>query len=110
MTNKRSKHIPARKAIRLQFLGISLLSVAAVFVIALLSRSELRLSGEVLGAGDSSDLARLFMLRDCTRVERIQSTEESRFHILTCAPYDYLVESKPVDGVWEVTKIERVHD
>jgi len=94
----------------MQILGVSLLSVASVFVIALLSRSELRLSGEVLGAGDSDDLARLFELRDCTRVENVRSTQDVRLHLLTCDPYDYLVESKNVEGLWEVIKVERVHE
>lgn len=110
MAYTHSTHIPARKALRLQLLSISFLSVVSVFVIALLSRSELRLSGEVLGAGDGGDLARLFALRDCTKVENLRSTEEERFYLLTCDPYDYLVESKKVNNEWEVTKVERVHD
>ena len=110
MAQKKSRHIPAQKALRMQIVGISLLSIASVFVIALLSRSELRLSGEVLGAGDSGDLARLFMLRDCTRVESMRNTNTLRLHLLTCDPYDYLVESKNIDGLWEVIKVEKVHD
>lgn len=106
---KRHKHLPHR-VLRKQFTALSLFSIACVFTIALLSRAELRLSGEVLGAGDGNDLKRLFELRDCSSVDLIRETEELRLHIVSCHPYDYLVESVKNGGEWEVMKVEKVRE
>ena len=106
---KRIKHIPYR-ILRTQFTLLSLFSVACVFTIALLSRAELRLSGEVLGAGDGNDLKRLFELRDCTAVDLVRETPELRLHIVSCDPYDYLVESKIQEGAWEVVSVEKMRE
>jgi len=90
--------------------GLSVLSIAFIFVIALLSRSELRLSGEVLGAGDAGDLKRLFELRDCTRIESVRKTDTERLYVLSCHPHDYLVESVNEGGEWKVQKVEKMRE
>lgn len=106
---KRPKHMPHR-ILRKQFTFLSLFSIACVFTIALLSRAELRLSGEVLGAGDGNDLKRLFELRDCSAVDLVRETSDLRLHVVSCDPYDYLVESKMQDGSWEVVSVEKVRE
>lgn len=106
---KHPKHIPHR-ILRKQFAFLSLFSIACVFTIALLSRSELRLSGEVLGAGDGGDLKRLFELRDCMTVDLVRETPDLRLHIVSCDPYDYLVESKVDEGSWEIVSVEKVRE
>ena len=106
---KRIKHIPHR-ILRKQFTLLSLFYVACVFTIALLSRAELRLSGEVLGAGDGNDLKRLFELRDCTAVDLVRETPELRLHIVSCDPYEYLVESVRNGQEWNVQKVEKLRE
>lgn len=96
--------------LRKQFTFLSLFSIACVFTIALLSRAELRLSGEVLGAGDGGDLKRLFELRDCSSVDLVRETGDLRLHIVSCHPYDYLVESTKSNDAWEVTKVEKMRE
>ncbi len=105
----RSRHLPNYILIRWHFFGLCVLSLVCVFVIALLTRAELRLSGRVLGAGDSGDLAKIFELHDCSSVDKVQDDEETRLHVVSCEPYDYLVTSEMGDGEWEVKGVERLH-
>ncbi len=106
---RKPKHMPHR-ILRKHFTFLSLFSIACVFTIALLSRAELRLSGEVLGAGDGGDLKRLFELRDCSSVDLVRETPELRLHMISCEPFDYLVESKIEEGSWEVVSVEKVRE
>jgi len=92
------------------FWAMAALSVLAIFCIAVLSRSELRLSGEVLGAGDGVDLARIFELNDCTRVTRVRGLQTVRLYHLDCTPYDYLVESIKEGEDWVVVSVEKIRD
>lgn len=108
MASKQKQYRPYQNA-RKHFAWISLLSLTCVFVLAMLSRAELRLSGEVLGAGGGDDLARMFALNGCSSVERLRSTAEVRLHLVHCKQYDYVVESTQEDGEWEIRSIEKVH-
>lgn len=106
---KRSRRF-FHRSFRLQFLGVSFLSLASVFTIAMLTRAELRLSGEVLGAGDADDLSRIFALHDCVDVQNVRQNDDVRLYLIDCTPYDYLVESTHEKGEWEIKKVERVRE
>jgi len=90
------------------FWAMAALSVAVIFSMAVLSRSELRLSGEVLGAGDGNDLARIFEISDCSRVTRIRRLQTVRLYHLDCNPHDYLVESIKEGEDWVVVSVEKL--
>lgn len=92
------------------FWGMTLLSVIAVFVIALLSRAELRLSGELLAAGDSSDLAILSEMQAFDEVRLVREQEDLLLYVLSQDEEEkYLVTIIKVDGEWEVDKVEKLH-
>jgi len=106
---KKSRHHHSRVHTRRHFVGLTLLSVACVFVVAVLIRAELRLSGEVLGAGGGGDLAQMFELHDCTSVNRLRHDDTTKLYTLYCESYDFLVESQLREGEWEVVRVERLH-
>lgn len=93
-----------------QFWGIAALSVVVIFSLAVLSRSEIRLSGEVLGAGDGADLARIMELNDCDNVTRIRRLQTVRLYHLDCDPHDYLVESEKEGEDWVIVSVERLRE
>lgn len=105
----KSRHLPNYVLIRWHFFGLCVLSLVCVFVIALLTRAELRLSGRVLGAGDGGDLAKIFELHDCSDVDKVQDDGETRLHVVSCEPYDYLVTSERQGVEWGVVGVERLH-
>ena len=74
------------------FWALSALSIVLVFCIALLSRAELRLSGELLAAGTGDDLSLLMELQPEATVELIRETENLRLYILKTREQQYLIE------------------
>lgn len=103
----RHRRIPLRR--QWQFLGLSFLSCIAVFVIAMLSRAELRLSGNTLAA-NGDDLAIMEQLQPFKAVELIRQTPELRLYLLTRDDQHYLAHvKKDANGAWEIAKVERVH-
>jgi hypothetical protein len=109
-TYRFSQHLPNRKDVTKHFWILSALSIFAVFSVAVLSRSELRLSGEVMGAVDDGDLARLFEFHNCTTVTRVRRLSTTRLYHVDCHPYDYLVESVKKDEEWVVVGVEKIRD
>jgi hypothetical protein len=105
-----STHLKNRKHMELHFWAVALLSVLAVFCIAVLSRAELRLSGELLAAGDGTDLAILSDMGSFTEVELVRETEDTKLYLLTGEGQSYLAHIKKVDGEWEVEKVEVAHN
>lgn len=103
----RHRRLPLRQ--QLQFLGLSALSLAAVFTIAMLSRAELRLSGDTLAA-DGRELAVFEELRPFSHIELIRETPELRLYLLRRSDQEYLAHvERQEDGTWEIEKLERVH-
>lgn len=74
------------------FWELSVLSVFVVFCIAMLSRAELRLSGELLAAGSDDDLALIMELQPEATVELIRETESLRLYILKTREQQHLIE------------------
>jgi hypothetical protein len=105
-----SKHQKNKRAVAFHFMALSALSIAAVFTIAVLSRAELRLSGEILAAGDGKDLAILSKLQAFDSVEMIREEDDLRLYILGGDLHDYLVEVTLQEGEWEVSSVEKMHD
>ncbi len=95
---------------QLQFFGLSALSLVVVFVIAVLSRAELRLSGEIFAA-DGSDVAVMEKLAPFESVELVRETKVLRLYILRRGKFQYLahVTRESEEGEWELSKMERLH-
>ena len=74
------------------FWVLSALSIVLVFCVALLSRAQLRLSGELLAAGSGDDLVLLMDLQPTATVELIRETESLRLYILKSREQQYLIE------------------
>jgi len=87
-----------------------LLSTIAVFCIAVLSRAELRLSGELLAAGDGTDLSILYEMGSFTEVELIRETEDAKLYLLTGGNKNYLAHTVLKDDEWVIDKVEVLHD
>ena len=82
----------------------------AVFVIALLSRAELKLSGEILAAGDGGDIAILSEMQAFDEVQVVRETDEVKLYILKKDGYEkYLVTSSMSKDGWVVDKVEKLH-
>lgn len=109
-TNTFSRHPRNRRHIELHFWGVVLLSVVAIFCIAVLSRAELRLSGELLAAGDGTDLSILSDMESFTEVELVRETEDLKLYLLSGDDQSYLAHVVLEDGEWEVEMVEVVHD
>ena len=92
----------------LQFLGLSLLSLTSVYTIALLSRAELRLSGDVLAA-DPRELGVLEDLQPFDRVEIIRRQPALRLYLLTRGDQQYVAHIVKEGEEWKVEKVEKVH-
>lgn len=104
----RHRKLPLRQ--QLQFFGLFILSLVAVFVIAMLSRAELRLSGQILAA-DGDDLAVMEELAPFETVELVRETKVLRLYVLTRGDFQYLahVTRESEEGEWELKKMERLH-
>ena len=104
----RHRRLPMRQ--QLQFWGLSLLSLAAIFTIAMLSRAELRLSGQIFAA-NGDDLAVMERLQSFESVELIRETLLKRLYIVKRGAYQYLVHvtRESPENLWEVQKVERLH-
>ena len=90
-------------------MGLSLLSLTMVFLVSLLSRAELRLSGETLAA-DGDELVLMDELRAFESVELVREKPDLRLYLLKRDDEQYLAHvTKSEDGIWEVQKVERVH-
>ena len=107
-TYPRHRKLPLRQ--QLQFFELSVLSLVVVFVIAMLSRAELRLSGEIFAA-DGSDVAVMEKLSPFESVELIRETNVLRLYILRRGDFQYLahVMRESEEKEWEMTKMERLH-
>ena len=92
------------------FWGLSALSIAVVFSIALLSRAELRLSGELLAAGDGQDLAMLMKLHPEATVELIRELPDLKLYILHTRNGQHLVEVVKQEGEWVVKSVEKLRE
>ena len=92
------------------FWGLSALSIAVVFSIAVLSRAELRLSGELFAAGDGQDLAMLMVLHPDATVELIRETVTLKLYILHSKNQEHLVEVVEEDGEWVVKSVEKLRE
>lgn len=103
--HKRISHAP-------HFWGLSALSVVMVFSLALLSRAELRLSGEILAAGDGDDLAILMELHPEATVELIREDKAKglRLYILKSKNQQHLVEVIWDGEQWVVADIEKLRE
>ena len=93
-----------------QFLGLSALSLALIFTVALLSRAELRLSGHTLAAADGHELAVMDELQSFESVELVRERADLRMYLLKRDEEQFLVHAKKVDGEWTIEKVERVHN
>ena len=102
---KHGRHF-SRGTIR-NFTSLALLSLAFVSGVAVLSRAELRLSGEILAA-NPDELQFLFNLDPPPTVERIANREEVKLYLLTQEEKQHLVHVEPVEGEWKITKVEKV--
>lgn len=92
------------------FWGMVAVSVIVVFGIAILSRAELRLSGELLAAGNSSDLAILTKMNAYSDVTLVRETENLRLYLLQGDEHDFLAHVVlGEEGEWVVDKIEKAH-
>ena len=90
------------------FWALSALSVVLVFCVALLSRAELRLSGELLAAGSGDDLVLLMDLQPEATVELIRETENLRLYILKSPEQQHLIEvvKNEDDDEWVIESVE----
>ena len=103
----RHRKLPLRA--QLQFLGLSLLSLVAIFLLALLSRAELRLSGDTFAA-DGRELSIMDQLRPFESTELVRETPNLRLYVLKRGQEQYLVEvKKSAGGEWEITSVEKLH-
>ncbi len=96
--------------VKRQFLGLSALSLALIFTVALLSRAELRLSGHTLAAADGHELAVMDELQSFESVELVRERADLRMYLLKRDEEQFLVHAKKVDGEWTIEKVERVHN
>jgi Co/Zn/Cd efflux system component len=103
-----SHHLPNRTAIAKHFVAMALLSVGLLTIIAVLSRSELRLSGELLAAGNGDNLLILTKMNAYNTVERVRQTEDIKLYLLTGGENTYLVHVKLIEGEWVVEKVEKM--
>jgi len=113
MANKQYGKYPRHRKnpwyVKRQFIGLSALSLSMVFLIALLSRAELRLSGETL-ASDGHELAVMDQLRPFESVELMRERPDLRLYLLKRDDEEFLAHvRKSEDGEWNVDKIERIH-
>lgn len=112
-TQKRYGRYPRHRKhpwyLKRQFLGLSFLSLALIFTVALLSRAELRLSGHTLAA-DGHELAVMDELHPFESVELVRERAELRLYLLRRDDEQFLVHVVKSDGEWEIEKVERVHD
>ena len=92
------------------FWGLSALSIAVVFSIAVLSRAELRLSGELFAAGDGQDLAMLMALHPEAEVELVRETHDLKLYILHMKNRQYLVEVVKEEDRWVVASVEKLRE
>ena len=100
---------PSRRGHHSKHLGVLLsISFFVIFSIALLSRAELRLSGNILA--EETSLEVLTKFGDIYEVELIEGTVDKRLYVLKGGEYDYLAEVVRTDGVWEVESVERLND
>jgi len=95
--------------IKRQFLGLSFLSLALIFTVALLSRAELRLSGHTLAATDGHELAVMDELHSFESVELVRERADLRLYLLKRGDEQFLVHVVKADGEWTIEKVERVH-
>jgi len=91
------------------FAAMVLLSAVVLSGLAILSRSELRLSGELLAAGDGDDLVMLTKMEVYEEVELVRQTEDLKLYLLTGEENQYLAHVKLIDGEWVVEKVEMLH-
>ena len=91
------------------FFALSLVSFAFVAGIAMLSRAELRLAGASFAAGPE-ELPFLFALDPPPVVHKIADRSDVRIYLLQREEKTFIVRAEIVDGVWEVTKVERGHE
>lgn len=109
MYTYKSRHYPLKKHLDRHFILIGAISVVAVFMIALLSRAELRLAGELVAAGDEQDLVTLTKMGSYDSVELVRETDSLKLYILHSKKNDFLVEVILEDGVWVVGAVEKLH-
>ena len=92
------------------FWGMVALSTFAVLVIALLSRAELRLSGELLAAGSGDDLSILSEMQAFDEVQLVREREDFKLYVLRLKnKEEYLVTVVKSDDKWIVNKVEQLH-
>jgi len=91
------------------FAAMVILSAVVLSALAVLSRSELRLSGELLAAGDGDDLVMLTKMDVYEEVELVRQTENLKLYLLTGEENKYLAHVKLIDGEWVVEKVEMMH-
>ena len=103
-----SQHLQNRKHIVRHFWGMVIVSILVVFGIAILSRAELRLSGELLAAGDSSDLVILTKMEAYSDVTLVRETDDLRLYLLKGEDHDFLAHVLLTEGEWVVDKVEKV--
>jgi hypothetical protein len=90
-----------------QFLLLVFLSLLVVVGLALLSRAELRLSGETFAA-DEGDLQRMFLFGR-PEVELVQETEDVKLYLVTSQGRQYLVEfGREEEEGWVFREMEKV--
>jgi|GEM_PF-1963089 hypothetical protein len=92
------------------FCAVAAISVLLVFTIALLSRAELKLSGELLAAGDGGDIAILSEMQAFDEVQVVRETDEVKLYVLKKNKEEkYLVTALKAEGEWIVDKVEKLH-
>jgi len=111
MKTKTYGKYPARstlkRTIAIQFFSLSVLSLAFVAGIATLSKAQLKLSGELVGAA-GDDLALLDELQAYEEVELVRETETLKLYVLTRGDEQFLAEVVKEDGVWKVESVEKL--
>ena len=103
-------HSTLKRNFAIHFFSLSVLSLAFISGIAILSNAQLRLSGEILAA-DGDELVRMEELSEFSRVELLRETEDLKLYLLERDGKKYLAEVvKDESGEWKVESIEKVRE